>query len=354
MKGIGILFPNKRIMDKIIGGEFAVDHMNFRNLPDYPEINDRIIYATGRGAFYAILKDIELTTEHRNILLPNYLCDSITRTVIDAGWQYQFYNVNEHLEIDIDNLFCMIGKNSKVVFLINYFGLIHVNQMVEKIRNYNNKVLIIVDSVQAFYEIEKTKEADYQFSSIRKWFPCPDGAVIKKHDTNMDRKVELEENRFAEYKLAGNFLKKYSHYINDELSLELIRKGEEILDQHYLCRCSGYTNDFFSTCDFAKIAEVRKKNALFLHNELDKLEIKHAFDELCTPLCLPIFIQDRDRVRKGFFSNHIFTPVHWPWISKQINGTNPLYECELSLICDQRYDENDMERQLTVLKSLIR
>ena len=51
------------------------------------------------------------------------------------------------------------------------------------------------------------------------------------------------------------------------------------------------------------------------------------------------------------FKNNIFTPVHWPYESENLNGfiENQLYETELSLICDQRYSLNDMNRQIEVL-----
>ena len=68
---------------------------------------------------------------------------------------------------------------------------------------------------------------------------------------------------------------------------------------------------------------------------------------------VPIFITDRDNLRKKFFDNNIFVPKHWPKHSDIINGNNMLYEKELSLICDQRYGTEDMYRQIDVLKQFI-
>lgn len=71
---------------------------------------------------------------------------------------------------------------------------------------------------------------------------------------------------------------------------------------------------------------------------------------------MSVFIKRRDEIRKAFFHNNIFCPIHWPadW---QINysdvRTNPLYEMELSLICDQRYGEEEMTMQLEILKGEI-
>ena len=53
------------------------------------------------------------------------------------------------------------------------------------------------------------------------------------------------------------------------------------------------------------------------------------------------------------FNNNIFTPVHWPYVSKELNGyiKNTIYETELSLICDQRYTIDDMNIQIEVLRN---
>lgn len=59
----------------------------------------------------------------------------------------------------------------------------------------------------------------------------------------------------------------------------------------------------------------------------------------------------RDYVRKAFTKNNVFCPVHWPWVSEDLNGRNVLYESELSLVCNQRYSEDDMKFILEILES---
>ena len=67
---------------------------------------------------------------------------------------------------------------------------------------------------------------------------------------------------------------------------------------------------------------------------------------------MPVFLDDRTLVRSKMFSEKIFTPVHWPYETERLNGSerNKLYDTELSLICDQRYSLEDMEKQIEVLK----
>ena len=92
---------------------------------------------------------------------------------------------------------------------------------------------------------------------------------------------------------------------------------------------------------------------MYLHTKLDEIGIKHLYDQNKVPLFVPIFVEPvkRDRIRKRMFENNIFCPIHWKNIANDINNlpSNILYDMELSLICDQRYDLKDMERIIEIL-----
>ena len=77
-------------MQKVMGGEFLINNNLFEKT-----IMDRetIIYSSGRNALFNILYN-EYDFDARTILIPNYLCDSVTRTINDAGWSYKFYRIN--------------------------------------------------------------------------------------------------------------------------------------------------------------------------------------------------------------------------------------------------------------------
>lgn len=49
---------------------------------------------------------------------------------------------------------------------------------------------------------------------------------------------------------------------------------------------------------------------------------------------------DRDALRKYLIDNGIYCPIHWPEV---MGATIGVRENELSLICDQRYSEGDMQ-----------
>ena len=89
-------------MHRIIGGEFAINS----RLLSKNEKSIELQYSSGRSVLYSILMHIK--GENKKILLPAYLCDSITRTVIEAGWKYELYQIDKFLYPIIDEFLCSI------------------------------------------------------------------------------------------------------------------------------------------------------------------------------------------------------------------------------------------------------
>lgn len=332
-------------MDKVIGGEFSVES----SLLDNKEIKIDIQYSSGRCALAAILNHIKgIFPEVSTILLPNYLCDSITKTVIDSGWEYKFYNIGDDLLPyfkDINDL-----KRVDSLFVINYFGLLNLDEFIQDSKRINPGLIVIEDDVQAYYSYSKST-ADYSFTSLRKWFPCPDGALVKSKDKM--KPYISSYSKWSEYKFAGNMLKSCGGLVDDSICLNLLSIGEELLDKEYLSLCSEASKIIFSNIKFDEVANKRKNNAKILHDSLSLMGIKHLYLEDSVPLFIPIFVNNRDKLRKEYFRNCIFTPIHWPKVSNEINECSDLYDRELSLICDQRYNSDDMLKQINVLKHFI-
>ena len=46
----------------------------------------------------------------------------------------------------------------------------------------------------------------------------------------------------------------------------------------------------------------------------------------------------------------IYCPIHWP--KPQMGGSSALFDTELSLVCDQRYTEKDMQRMIGILSDI--
>lgn len=337
-------------MSNVIGGEFKIPLIGIET----KLLDNGSFFASGRGAFAAILRKIIVNKNviHKwgGVMLPDYLCSSITQVCIDEKIPYQFYHIKEDLLPDEEQLMPKLDDNS-VVLLISYFGMIDVENVADRIKKQNPNVVIVLDDVQNYYsQYSESAFWDFRFNSYRKWFAVPDGAEVFCKIKNID--ISLNSNSFAQYKFAGNILKNFSKWVDDKICLNLIEKGERILDSDYLCDCSEISKSLIPLINYEEVKQRRKDNAAFLHSELVKLGIRHIYNSEAVPFFVPVFIDNRAEIRNEMFKNNIFTPIHWPYESGKLNGTrkNRIYDIELSLICDQRYSIKDMEKQIEVLR----
>lgn len=70
------------------------------------------------------------------------------------------------------------------------------------------------------------------------------------------------------------------------------------------------------------------------------------------PMFVPVLVkkQLRNELRQYLIKNEVYCPIHWP---SELGGADKLYDCELSLVCDQRYGIEDMKREMTLIREFI-
>ena len=117
--GSGIKSHERFCVMKIIGGEQAIE---FEHIVDLGHAmiekgQSRLLYSLGRSALAAILEN-EISHGNNSILLPDYLCESITNTVISLGMEYSFYHIKSDLQPDLDSINRQI--NEKQIILLRY------------------------------------------------------------------------------------------------------------------------------------------------------------------------------------------------------------------------------------------
>ncbi len=334
----------------VIGGEFRIE----QGVLDKENVNDiSPVYSLGRTCLHSILNSLADKTDE--LICPDYICHSVTEVPDRMGIKVSHYHITSDFMPEIESVESVIAdeQDKKAILLVSYFGMINLDSVISFLRDKYPKLTIIVDDVQNYFGFGNHIDYDYCFSSYRKWSCVPDGAdVIEKNKSGSLTRF-FKEAKYAQFKVAGNLLKNYSNVLDDEVALELLTKGEELMDKEYDFMCSEISSKLINKIDFDEIAKKRKSNAAFLHKHLISLKIDHLYSEEGVPLFVPISIHERDNVRKRFFDNGMFMPIHWPVIDSKLQSENNLYKTELSLICDQRYDETDMERIIKVLKDAI-
>lgn len=338
---------------RVIGGEFEL-----ATLPD-DELKQTSFYsyASGRTALYQILMSIRLTPF--TVWLPEWLCGSMIDAVRRAGLFYRFYQLGPDLKMDVRSFvdqYKPIDEND-VIILVNYFGLVDIERTIEQLRSLKVESVIIEDDVQALFSFldKKPHAANYRFTSLRKTIACPDGGLVK---TNRQMPIVKGFNTFAAYKLKGAMLKRDAEDgSQDDAYLALFETGEELIENNYDSAMSYESASILVRTDLENVAIKRRKNALYLVNGLRSLGIEPILPikENQVPLFVPILIDNRDKVRAELRRSGIFCPVHWPLREdmSQLSLCNTMAARELSLVIDQRYNLEDMQCIIQVLKDAI-
>jgi len=336
--------------DKIIGGEIQIEEDVLKGTI---KRDVDIQYSLGRTCLYAILKTLKKSSRVEKVLLPDYVCNSVGEVPIRLRIPIKHYHIHSNFCPDMDDIRHIISNSKKnvAIILISYFGLIDLDEVIINIRLEFQDTIIIMDDVQNYYGFGNHNDFDYCFTSYRKWFAVPDGADVLSKSSSLEIEKYSQQARYINYKVAGNLLKNYRDMVEDEISLELLSKGEDMMDSEYRFCCSEVSRCLLQRMDFELIANKRRVNAKYLHEGLERIGIKHVYYSKNVPLFLPILVGNRDSLRERLFKRNIFAPIHWPLKDKKLQGENKLYEEELSLICDHRYNIKDMERILNEIES---
>lgn len=334
----------------MIGGEFPIAVTDVLNADiRHSQMPDVYAYSSGRAALYQILRYLQQEKGVKRILLPDYLCSSVLVPVKVLNLEHCFYPIGEDLNLE-QEAFRSIYQKGDAVLVINYFGLQDLTEEIAFIRAMYEKAIIIEDDVQAYYEFKKPLgEVDFKFTSLRKTFAVPDGGLVKTNHPLP--KVEVP-NTFGQYKAAAGLLKSMREgNFNDQIYLEMFEKGEDLIDSELECGMSRIAEKLYSIVDDERVKVRRLNNARYLIDELEKVGIRPILPLLegHVPLFIPIYLENRDEVRRRLFQHEVFCPVHWPLEGMSLKRGADMAEHELSLIVDQRYNMQDMNQIVSLI-----
>lgn len=327
---------------------------------------DRQYYVSGRTALDAILYDIQRCNECRSAYLPSYFCSSMVAPFLKNGINIKFYSVifsNGKLVIDYKE-----EHGCDIVYFMEYFGYYDAN--VHEFINFESKkkVIIIQDATHSLMQEKPcSKLADYVFVSFRKWTAVLGAGIAIKMRASFDRKMDdlpIYKNyinvREQAMTLKAGFMK--GQMIEKKLFLDMFNGAESLLDEDY----AGYGIDsqskkIIDSLDISYIRKKRLENANLLINELKDCEnMTLMFSELpdgdC-PLHVPVLVKGnlRNVLRKYLINQQVYCPIHWPLVECYAirESDKQIYNSELSLLCDQRYEIEEMEHEVYLIKGFM-
>lgn len=332
----------------MIGGEFEIDIALQRN-GFIPQPNT-YYYASGRTALYQILGS--LAPQYHKIWLPDWLCHTMVDAVVKAGFEYCFYELDEQFMASLNALERSGFKDGNVVLMVNYFGLQDLSETARAIKEAFPNSIIIEDDVQAYWVFAEKDNpyTDYRFTSLRKSFAVPDGGLVK---TNRPMPAVKGKNSFSPLKLRAGQMKlnRGKEGIRDEDYLSLFEEGEKLIDDNYDSVMTDTAKCLHIGVDIHQVKLKRQANAVCIIKGLEELDIKPLIpvaDDV-VPLFVPIYLENRNEVRKRMFQHEVFCPVHWPLEGMNVKLGANMAAHEMSLIVDQRYTNSDMDLILSLL-----
>lgn len=333
----------------MIGGEFEIDLST--QIDAFQPAHDTYYYASGRSALYQILKSLK----HRvnKIWFPDWLCHTMVEAAQKAGFEYEFYELSDKFIATVDALDSKGFKDGYLVLLINYFGLQDLTSTAKAIKEVYPNAIIIEDDVQAYYCFaeETNPYSDYRFTSLRKTFPSPDGGLVyTKHSMPM----ATCPNTFAKYKIEAGVMKSHrgKEGIKDEDYLAIFEKGSQLIDENYESVMSRDSEMLFAGTDLQWVKQKRQENVAYLLEGLKDRGINPMIEvpKDKVPLFVPVWLKDRNTIRKSMFQSEVFCPVHWPLEGLLLKKGAEMAQHELSLIVDQRYSKKEMDLIISLLK----
>jgi len=325
----------------MIGGEFEIDLSIQR---EFVPQSDTYYYASGRTALYQILRS--LGTRHTRVWMPDWLCHTMVEAAERAKTEVVFYELNSDFKATLEALDKSGFRDGEAVLMVNYFGLQDLTPTAKAIKEQYPQSVVIEDDVQAYwcFAEQENPYADFRFTSMRKAFAIPDGGLVKTLRPMPD---VTGHNTFAPFKVKAGVMKQHRGQdgIKDEDYLALFKQGDELISENYESIMSDDSKRLFAGTDFKQAKRQRQANAKAILEGLKSLGMKPLI-EVCadaTPLFIPIYLENRDEVRRSMFQYEVFCPVHWPLKGMDVKTGKEMAEHELSLIVDQRYGEKDLD-----------
>lgn len=309
---------------------------------------NRLYPLSGRTALDCICKDSCI----KSVMLPSYCCNSMIEPFLRNGVKVRFYSVG------LDDVRYDFTKDCEAVLLIDFFGYV-MPEMIEIAKHeHNREKVVIYDGTHLLTGNPFISMfADYTLCSFRKWEYC-NFAVLEKRKGSFG--VTLNNKRNKEYnKLRDAAAKQKMDYFSKvttekSVYLDMFSQAEEMLERDY----EGYVGQPVHI-DADSIVRQRRINAKMLLNGLSVIPQVQLFRPyICAediPMFVPILLDDvetRTQLRKYLTENDIYCPIHWPLSDFHVidEADKEIYGRELSLICDQRYDAVDMQREINVIK----
>ena len=305
-------------------------------------------FLSGRSALQAVIKELG---EARSVSLPSWCCDSMIKPFADAGYAVRFYPV-----VFEDGLVQEFEKDTDVVFLMDYFGYTSASP---DLSGYQG--VVIRDVTHSIFSAA-SDDADYCFGSFRKWCGVWTGGYAwtgDGHELTTEAADEADESVYIT--LRAQAMKEKQAYMTglrtDKGYLKVFGAAEDSLETAGIAPAAERDVFLAQHLCVKRVTDRRRANAEVLRSAFADRLIFPELKPTDTPMFVPILVHGgkRNALRRYLIDHEIYCPVHWPVSEyhKLNEQERYIYDNELSLVCDQRYTEEDMNRMVETIKAFM-
>ncbi len=310
---------------KEIGGYLELDKYNLSMLHEHA-----VALNCGRNCLAYLIEAKKI----KRLMMPRFICDSVTNTAKKYGVEIRFYEINREFE-PVNEIKL---NDEEWLYLVNYYGQFDENYYLRMLSLYKR---VIIDQTQAYFE-EPIVGADCIYT-CRKYFGVADGAFLYTNSI-LNRKLSVDES-FERIKFV---LGRYER--NAEEFYEEACNNNSFFDKEPIKEMSKLTKNLLHAIDYKQVEFVRRNNFIYLHNALGKkneLNIKRV-----GTFMYPFMAKNGQDIRKKLQKEKIYIPQLWPEIAKRYKrdeNESLLATRILPLPIDQRYGINEMDRIVQIL-----
>jgi hypothetical protein len=276
----------------------------------------------------------------KKVWLPAYTCEAVLEAAKYVGVPIEFYKLDSNFEVEPS----LQLKDDELIVIVDYFGL--CSESVKRSRSRFVHRQTIVDCSQSYFS--EPDEALATIYSPRKFFGLPDGGLLHSNDTQIKQPEQRDESSESR---MGHLISRLTS--SPEAAYQQYLEAEQAISKLPVRGMSRLTECLLQSVDYQRVRTIRTRNAQYLHERLGQYNrLNLNIDETVAPLCYPLLPSVKAASKADLIRERVFLPTYWPEVLNRVDEGSfewNLVTNGLFLPCDQRYNEDDMDRLISLL-----
>jgi hypothetical protein len=292
----------------------------------------------------------------RGVLVPDHYCESMTDPFTRHGLGVVAVPTTNDCLLDPDALDSSLTAHTGYAVLHSEtFGTPanpDLTSALDRARIGDHPV--VVDRTHSLLAVPSW-HGEYEVASLRKLLPTPDGAWVSGIERTLtDDPVAAEFVRLRS--LAARAKRDDLAGLRaDKAHLEQFGLAEELLDHvSDTAAISSTAVALLDQLDPERIRDARLRNATHVAARLAEFDVEVANPRgwKHSPCYVVIRVPEAAALRRALVKESVYCPIHWPRPT-QLGTSHNWRDDLLSLVVDQRYTLDDMDRLLTAVGRML-